>query len=166
MRLPRSSLSAWAADPAALPAVSLRAWARSSYPTRPVRLVAAVVAVAAFAVVPAFPQSAAQWPEPPVRLVVPVGAGGAADTLSRNLSNGFAQFANGHPLIVENRPGAGGTIAAATVAREKPDGYTLFLAGVGPNAVSHTLAKLPYDPHTAFTPIIHAVNLPASVLIR
>ena len=126
----------------------------------------AALAVAAF--FPAFAQpAAAQWPDRPVRLLVPVGAGGAADMLSRNMSNGFAQFANGQPLIVENRPGAGGTIAAAAVAREKPDGYTLFLAEVGPNAVSHTLAaKLPYDPHTAFTPIIHLVNLPAVVLIR
>ena len=126
----------------------------------------AVVTVSAIAAVPALAQSAAQWPERPVQLLVTVGAGGAADTLSRNLSNGFQQFANGQPLIVENRPGAGGTIAAAAVAREKPDGYTLFLAEVGPNAVSHTLAKLPYDPHTAFTPIIHAANLPAVILIR
>src|SRR5262245_40939092 len=126
----------------------------------------AVVTVSAIATVPVFAQSAAQWPERPVRLLVTVGAGGAADTLSRNLSNGFSQFANGQPLIVENRPGAGGTIAATAVAREKPDGYTLFLAEVGPNAVSHTLAKLSYDPHTAFTPIIHAANLPAVVLIR
>ena len=112
-------------------------------------------------------QSVQQWPDHPVRLLVTVGAGGAADTLSRNLSNGFAQFANGQPLIVENRPGAGGTLAAAAVAREKPDGYTLFLAEVGPNAVSHVLgAKPPYDPHTAFTPIIHAANLPAVILIR
>ena len=130
-----------------------------------------VVAVAAFAAaalaaVPAFAQSAAQWPQRPVRLLVTVGAGGAADTLSRNISNAFQQLTNGQPLIVENRPGAGGTIAAATVAREKPDGYTLFLAEVGPNAVSHALGKLPYDPHTAFTPIIHAANLPAVVLIR
>jgi tripartite-type tricarboxylate transporter receptor subunit TctC len=127
----------------------------------------AVLAIVAFATVSAFAQSAAQWPERPVRLLVPVGAGGAADALSRNLANGFSQFANGQPLIVENRAGAGGTIAAAAVAREKPDGYTLFLAEVGPNAVSHTLtAKLPYDPHTAFTPIIHIANLPAVVLIR
>src|SRR5215207_464235 len=126
----------------------------------------ATLALAAFAVVPALAQPSAQWPDRPVRLLVTVGAGGAADTLSRNLANGFSQFANGQPLIVENRPGAGGTIAAAAVAREKPDGYTLFLAEVGPNAVSHTLAKLSYDPHTAFTPIIHAVNLPAAVLIR
>jgi len=112
-------------------------------------------------------QSAAQWPDRPVRLLVTVGAGGAADTLSRNLSNGFSQFANGQPLVVENRPGAGGTIAAAAVAREKPDGYNLLLAEVGPNAVSHMLgATAPYDPHTAFTPIIHVANLPAVVLIR
>jgi tripartite-type tricarboxylate transporter receptor subunit TctC len=127
----------------------------------------AAVVIAALAAVPALAQPVAQWPDRPVRLLVPVGAGGAADTLSRHLSNGFQQFSNGHPLIVENRPGAGGTIAAAAVVREKPDGHTLFLAEVGPNAVSHALAaKMPYDPHTAFTPIIHLVNLPAVVLIR
>jgi tripartite-type tricarboxylate transporter receptor subunit TctC len=136
------------------------------------RLIGAIAfAAATFAALPAFGQSAtqlaAQWPDRPVRLLVPVGAGGAADTLSRNLSNGFPKFANGQPLIVENRPGAGGTLAAAAVVREKPDGYTLFLAEVGPNAVSHTLStKIPYDPATAFTPIIHLVNLPAVVLIR
>jgi tripartite-type tricarboxylate transporter receptor subunit TctC len=125
-----------------------------------------VIAIATLLQTPTLAQPS-QWPDRPVRLLVPVGAGGAADTLSRNLSNAFAQFANGQPLIVENRPGAGGTIAAAAVAREKPDGYTLFLAEVGPNAISHKLtSKLPYDPHTAFTPIIHAANLPAVVLIR
>jgi tripartite-type tricarboxylate transporter receptor subunit TctC len=126
----------------------------------------AALAIVALAAGPALAQSAAQWPDRPVRLLVPVGAGGAADTLSRNMANGFSQFANGQPLIVENRPGAGGTLAAAAVVREKPDGYTLFLTDVGPNAVSHTLTKLSYDPHTAFTPIIHAANLPAVVLIR
>jgi tripartite-type tricarboxylate transporter receptor subunit TctC len=124
-------------------------------------------AIAAMVAVPALAESVAQWPERPVRLLVPVGAGGAADTLSRNLSNGFAPLANGQPLIVENRPGAGGTLAAAAVAREKPDGYTLFLAEVGPNAIAHKLtSKLPYDPHNAFTPIVHAANFPAVVLIR
>ncbi len=128
---------------------------------------AATIAVAALAVTTAFAQSAAQWPDKPVRLLVPVGPGGAADTLSRNLSNGFQPLANGQPLVVENRVGAGGTIAAAATVREKPDGYTLFLAEVGPNAVSHTLAaNLPYDPNKAFTHIIHLVNLPAVVLIR
>jgi tripartite-type tricarboxylate transporter receptor subunit TctC len=111
-------------------------------------------------------QQAMQWPERPVRLFVTVGAGGAADTLSRNLASGFAQHAHGQALVVENRPGAGGTVAAAALPREKPDGYTLFLAEVGPNAVSHALTKLSYDPNTAFTPIIHIANLPAVILVR
>ncbi len=139
-------------------------WSRRAFVRRAAAF--AACSITGFAAVPAASQPAAQWPERPVRLIVPVGAGGAADTLSRNLANGFAQFAHGQALIVENRPGAGGTIAAAAVVREKPDGYTLFLAEVGPNAVSHTLFKLPYDPHTAFTPIIHAVSLPAVILIR
>jgi len=129
--------------------------------------VAGLAMAAAVVAAPALAQSAAQWPDRPVRLIVPVGAGGAADTLSRNLSNGFSQFANGQPLIVENRPGGGGTLAAAAVVREKPDGYTLFLTDIGPNAVSQALmARLPYDPHTAFTPIIHAANFPAVLLVR
>jgi tripartite-type tricarboxylate transporter receptor subunit TctC len=112
-------------------------------------------------------QTAAQWPDRPVRLIVPVGAGGVADTLSRTLSSEFSQFANGQPLIVENRTGAGGTIAAAAVAREKPDGYTLLLTDIGPNAVAQSLmATLPYDPHTAFTPIIHVANIVAAMLMR
>ena len=127
---------------------------------------ALALACTLLAAAPVAAQTAAQWPEKPVRLLVTVGAGGAADTLSRNLASGFAQHANGQALIVENRPGAGGTVAATALTREKPDGYTLFLAEVGPNAVSHTLAKLSYDPHTAFTPIIHVANLPAVVLIR
>ncbi len=127
----------------------------------------AVLSAAVFSSLPAFAQSAAQWPDRPVRLIVPVGAGGAADTLARNLSNGFQPIANGQPLIIENRPGGGGTLAAAAVAREKPDGYTLFLAEVGANAVAHVLQqKLPYDPHTAFTPIIHAANLPVAVVMK
>src|SRR5262249_27020830 len=133
----------------------------------PYARVISVIAITTLLHTPTLAQPVSQWPDRPVRLLVPVGAGGAADTLSRNLSNGFAQFANGQPLIVENRPGAGGTIAAAAMTREKPDGYTLFLAEVGPNAISHKLtSKLPYDPHTAFTPIVHAANLPAVVLIR
>ena len=98
---------------------------------------------------------------------MPVGAGGAADTLARNLSNGFSQFANGQPLVVENRPGAGGTLAAAGVALEKPDGYVLLLAEIGANAAAPALqSKLSYDPQTAFTPIIHVANLPTVVLMR
>lgn len=135
------------------------------FASRRVFSISAVAIAATLAAAPAFAQSA-QWPQRPVRLLVTVGAGGAADTLSRNIANGFQQL-TGQPLIVENRPGAGGTIAAAAVAREKPDGYTLFLAEMGPNAASHLLTpNVGYDPQTAFAPIIHAANFPAVVLIR
>ncbi|MBX9830141.1 MAG: tripartite tricarboxylate transporter substrate binding protein [Xanthobacteraceae bacterium] len=112
-------------------------------------------------------QPASQWPDRPVRLIVPLGAGGASDTLARHLANGFSQFANGQPLVVENRPGGGGTIGAAAAAREKPNGYTLFLTDVTPNAAAHVLMpKLSYDPHTAFTPIIHVAEFPGVFLVR
>lgn len=146
-----------------LPPVSRRAL---TGPVRTGGLAAAALWLATHVVTSALAQSAGQWPARPVRLLVPVGAGGAADTLSRNLANGFPQVANGQPLVVENRAGAGGTIAAAAVVREPADGYALFLAEVGPNAVSHTLMQLTYDPRTAFTPIIHAANLPAVILMR
>jgi tripartite-type tricarboxylate transporter receptor subunit TctC len=121
----------------------------------------------AFASVPASAQPASSWPDRPVRLIVPLGAGGASDTLARHLANGFSQFANGQPLIVENRSGGGGTIAAAAAAREKPDGYRLFLTDITPNAVAHVLmSKITYDPHTAFTPIVHVANFPGVLLIR
>src|SRR5215470_9313406 len=132
---------------------------------RPLQFLIAIALL--FVAAPSFAQPAAKWPDRPVKLIVPVGAGGAADTLARNLSNGFSQFANGQPLVVENRPGAGGTLAAAQVALEKPDGYVLLLAEIGANAAAHALqSKLTYDPQTAFAPIIHVANLPTVVLMR
>lgn len=131
---------------------------------RPLNLIVALALL--FVATPGFAQTA-KWPDRPVKLVVPVGAGGAADTLARNLSNGFAQFANGQPLVIENRPGAGGTLAATGVAREQPDGYVLLLAEIGANAAANALqSKLTYDVQTAFTPIIHVANLPTVVLMR
>jgi tripartite-type tricarboxylate transporter receptor subunit TctC len=128
---------------------------------RPLRFL--IASALLFVAAPSFAQPVEKWPDRPVKLIVPVGAGGAADTLARNLSNGFQQFANGQPLVIENRPGAGGTLAAAQVALEKPDGYVLLLAEIGANAAAHALqSKLTYDPQTAFTPIIHVANLPSS----
>jgi len=104
---------------------------------RPLQFLSAIALL--FIAAPGLAQPVEKWPERPVKLIVPVGAGGAADTLARNLSNGFSQFANGQPLVVENRPGAGGTLAAGQVALEKPDGYVLMLAEIGTNAAAHAL---------------------------
>jgi tripartite-type tricarboxylate transporter receptor subunit TctC len=105
------------------------------------------------------------WPDRPIRLIVPFGAGGAIDTLSRTVAAKFPDVTGGQTLVVENRAGAGGTIAGAVVAREKPDGLTLMMADVGANAIGKDLIpSLTYDPPTAFTPIIHLVNLPAVLM--
>ena len=84
----------------------------------------------------------ASWPDRPVKLVVTVGPGGAADTLARNLSNGFAAFANGQPLVVENRPGAGGTIAASMVASSSsPARWTSATARTPPRALRNGASR-------------------------
>jgi tripartite-type tricarboxylate transporter receptor subunit TctC len=107
------------------------------------------------------------WPTGQVRLVVPFGAGGAVDTLSRIVANAFGPAANGQTLVVENRSGAGGTIAGQLVAQARPDGSTLMMADLGANAIGKILQPaLAYDPVTAFTPIIHLVNLPIVVIVR
>lgn len=107
----------------------------------------------------------AAWPERPVRLVVPFGPGGAIDTLSRTVANHFPAQANGQSLVVENRGGAGGTIAGAAVAQARPDGTTLMMADLGANAIGHEMAKLTYDPTRAFQAICHLVNLPLVLLV-
>lgn len=126
---------------------------------------AALLALAAPALVPGLARAQGAWPDRPIRLIVPFGAGGAIDTLSRTVAAKFPEVTGGQTLVVENRAGAGGTIAGAAVARERPDGFTLMMADVGANAIGKELIpSLTYDPPTAFTPIIHLVNLPAVLM--
>ncbi len=123
--------------------------------------------LAGLTAVPARAQSQATWPDRPVRLVVPFGAGGASDTLARTIAHAMADEMPGHSIIVENRGGAGGTIAGTAVAQARPDGYTLMLADLGANAIAHEMMRgLPYDPPNAFTPICHLTNLPVVVVVK
>jgi tripartite-type tricarboxylate transporter receptor subunit TctC len=129
-------------------------------------LAAASMALPAGLARPFVARAQGAWPDRPVRLIVPFGAGGAVDTISRLVSQHFQPIA-GQPLVVENRPGAGGTIAGAFVARERPDGNTLMMTDIGANAIGNLIyANLPYDPATAFTPVCHMVNLPSAVIAR
>jgi tripartite-type tricarboxylate transporter receptor subunit TctC len=128
-------------------------------------ILAALPVLAAPALMPRMAFGQGAWPDRPIRLIVPFGAGGAIDTLSRTVAAKFAEVTGGQTLVVENRPGAGGTIASAAVARERPDGLTLMMADIGANAIGKELIPtLSYDPPTSFTPIIHLVSLPAVLM--
>jgi tripartite-type tricarboxylate transporter receptor subunit TctC len=95
----------------------------------------------------------AQFPTKPIRLVVPFPAGSATDTIARILGNSVSQ-AIGQPLVVENRAGADGAIAATEVAKSAADGYTLLMATNSPmSAVPAMKKNPPYDPVSDFTPI-------------
>jgi len=96
---------------------------------------------------------AQSYPSKPVRVLVPFPAGGIADVYARVIA-ARASEAWGQPVVVENRPGAGGNLAADAVAKSAPDGYTLVVGSVGTHAVNVTLfSKMPYDPVADFAPI-------------
>src|SRR5277367_5017111 len=93
------------------------------------------------------------WPTHPLRLIVPFPAGGSADVQSRVIAEALSK-ALGQPVVVENKPGAGGNIAAAEAARSAPDGYTLFMATTGTAASNISLYKnLGFDPVKDFAPL-------------
>lgn len=105
--------------------------------------------------------AAAEWPERPVRIVVPFSAGGAADTFGRLYADAFSA-AFGKPFYVENRLGAGGMIATDDVARAKPDGYTLVVSGIPTQVLGPAMnkemngqgnAQVGFDPLRDFTHI-------------
>jgi tripartite-type tricarboxylate transporter receptor subunit TctC len=128
-------------------------------------LLLATGALAAPSLWPAAGRAQGTWPDRPIRLVAPFGAGGAIDTLSRTFAARFPEVTGGQTMVVENRAGAGGTIAGLAVSRERPDGSVLMMADIGANAIGKELnPNLAYDPPTAFTPIIHLVSLPAVLM--
>ncbi|GAA0600403.1 tripartite tricarboxylate transporter substrate binding protein [Craurococcus roseus] len=131
------------------------------------RGIARLLGLGAATAVPFAARAQGAWPNRPVRLVVPFGPGGAADTLARVVAQPFPQAAGGGSLVVENRSGGGGTIGGGAVATARPDGYNLMVADMGPNAVGKELIPaLSYDPLRAFTPIVHLVNLPLVLITR
>lgn len=96
---------------------------------------------------------AQDYPSKPIRLVVPFAPGGGNDNLARLFGQKLSE-SWGSPVVIENKPGAGTTIAAAYVARAEPDGYTLMLSSIASHAVSPNLYRNPgYNPVKDFTPI-------------
>jgi len=123
------------------------------------RLAAILIgATSAFLARPAIAQTGA-WPARAIQLIVPTPPAGGADFLARAVARRLGEGL-GQPVVIENRPGAAGNMAAEMVARQPPDGYTLFIGAIAPLAISPTLYKsLPYDPVRDFAPITMGVVL-------
>jgi tripartite-type tricarboxylate transporter receptor subunit TctC len=127
-------------------------------------LLLAVLAGLALYASPAHAQDV--YPARQITLVVPYAAGGGLDLLARLLGQKLSERL-GKPVVVDNRPGAGTAIGAATVAKAAPDGYTIMLGTSTPFAINVTLHKnLPYDPARDFTPIILTSNAPFMLLVN
>jgi tripartite-type tricarboxylate transporter receptor subunit TctC len=106
------------------------------------------------------------YPNRPIRMVITVPPGGATDFIARTIGAKLSEFL-GQPVIIDNRAGASGTIAAAAVAKAEPDGYTLMqntitTHGIGP----HLYAKLPYDSYKDFAPITMLADLPLIMAVN
>ena len=102
---------------------------------------------------------AADWPVKPVRVVVPFSPGGSTDITARLVSNRL-QEVWGQSVVVENRPGAGGNIAADNVAHSDPDGYTIFIVGPGQATNQFLYPSLSYDPISDFAPVTLLITQP------
>jgi tripartite-type tricarboxylate transporter receptor subunit TctC len=105
------------------------------------------------------------FPSKPVRIVVPFPPGGSTDLLARRIAEKWQQ-SMGQPVIVENRPGAGGVTGSDFVARATPDGHTLVLGVTGSHGVSISLnPRLPYHPLKSFEPISRVVSAPLVIVV-
>jgi tripartite-type tricarboxylate transporter receptor subunit TctC len=106
------------------------------------------------------------YPARPVRYLVPFPAGGSPDIVARLLSERLNRLW-GQPVVVENRSGAGGTVAATVAAKATPDGYTLFQCNIASNAIAYSLyAKLPYHPLRDFAPISRIGTTPSALVVH
>jgi tripartite-type tricarboxylate transporter receptor subunit TctC len=127
------------------------------------RLIArSAILAAAFAAPAAFAAAAPrneQFPQRPVRFIVPYAPGGATDTTARPLAEGLRQLW-GQPVIVDNRPGASGNIALELAAHSAPDGYTLFVGNVTTNAINEAIFKTSVKPTRDLTGVTNLIELP------
>ncbi len=125
-------------------------------------------ALALSAVLAAAPNSAsaqADYPNKPIRVVIPFAAGGGNDIFARVIGQKFSEL-TGQSFIIENKPGAGGRIAAAYVMEQPADGYTLFVGASGVMAIPPAIyPNLPYHPTKTFIPLTMTANFPLIMVI-
>ena len=107
---------------------------------------------------------AADYPNKPVKIVLGFVAGGGPDSVVRALAQKLTELM-GQPFVVENRPGAGGTIVGGQIAKAAPDGYTLMMGKTGPVSIApHVYKSVPYNPITDFTPVAMLTSEPVFIL--
>ena len=106
------------------------------------------------------PSTAADYPVRPIKLLVGASAGGTTDTMARTIAEPLSAFFH-QPVLVENRPGAGGNLAAEAVARATPDGYTLLVSFTSHTINATLYPKLPFDPVADFSPIAMISTVPS-----
>ena len=112
------------------------------------------------------PNAGSNWPNKPIRYIVPFAPGGTTDILARTIGEKLGA-ALGQPIIVDNKPGQGGSIGAAELARAAPDGYTIGGGTISSHAINATLYdKLSYDPLTSFAPITLYATQPNVLLVH
>lgn len=123
-------------------------------------------AAAALAILSTLAPAAAQdWPSKPIKLIVPFPPGGGTDIIARVLGNHLSQSLK-QPIVVENRPGAGGNIGIDLAAKSAPDGYTIVLGQTSNLAISPTLyKKLPYDPLKDLAPVTLVADAPLALVV-
>lgn len=106
----------------------------------------------------------AEWPERPIRIIVPFTAGSGTDIIARTVGESMSKSL-GQPIVIENRPGAGGTLGAGQVAKSAPDGYTLLVHSAGHTANPAIYANLPYDTLKDFAGITSLASLPNVLVV-
>ena len=113
----------------------------------------------------ALPMAAlAQYPARAIKLIVPFPPAGATDAVARIVAQKLAERL-GQSIVIDNRPGAGGTIGSDLVAKASPDGYTLLMATTSTHSIAPLLGKLAYDPIRDFAPIVHVANVPNVLVV-
>src|SRR5437660_9146967 len=124
-----------------------------------------LLAVSAAWLLGAADAAAQDWPQRPVRMIVPFGPGGGADIIGRIVAQSL-QEKLGQPVVIENRPGAGGTLGNEAVARADKDGYTLGIMTAGQIIAAVMNKSLRYDTATAFEPIAQVATASLIIVAR